>query len=98
MNISKENNNEQLTIAVSGRLDTTTSPELENEINSSVEGITELILDLKGLEYISSAGLRVILTAQKTMSKKGSMIIKNANDEVNSIFEITGFKDILTIQ
>ncbi len=98
MNINKSINNNQLTIALSGRLDTTTSPSLEMEIKSSIDEITQLVIDMKELDYISSAGLRVILSAQKQMNKKGSMIIKNVNDAIIEVFEVTGFIDILTIE
>lgn len=84
--------------AVSGRLDTMTAPQLENEISSSIEGIKELVLDFANLEYVSSAGLRVILAAQKAMNKQGSMKIINVCDDINEVFEITGFSDILTIE
>ena len=97
-NISKETNGSNLTIAISGRLDTTTAPELESELKGSLDGITTLIMDCKELEYISSAGLRVFLSAQKTMNKQGGMIVRNASDEVKEVFEVTGFSDILTIE
>ena len=98
LNISKETNGNNLTIALSGRLDTTTAPELESELKDSLDGIATLIMDCKELEYISSAGLRVFLSAKKTMNKQGSMIVRNASDEVKEIFEVTGFSDILTIE
>ena len=98
MTISKEKNNGTLIIAPEGRLDTVTAPELENEIKQSTEGVTELIFDLKGLEYISSAGLRVLLSAQKTMNAQGEMKVRNANETIMEIFEVTGFSDILTIE
>ena len=97
-NISKETNGNNLTIALSGRLDTTTAPELESELKGSLDGITTLIMDCKELEYISSAGLRVFLSAQKTMNKQGGMIVRNASDAVKEVFEVTGFSDILTIE
>lgn len=95
MNISKSLNDSVLTVSLEGRLDTTTSPMLESELNGSYEGITELILDFAALEYISSAGLRVILSAHKMT--KGMLKIINVNDSVREIFEITGFSDILNI-
>ncbi len=95
MNISKSLNDSVLTVSLEGRLDTTTSPMLESELNSSCEGITELILDFAALEYISSAGLRVILSAHKMT--KGMLKIINVNDSVREIFDITGFSDILNI-
>ncbi|MBR4342163.1 MAG: STAS domain-containing protein [Lachnospiraceae bacterium] len=99
LNIKKENNGaEKLCVALEGRLDTVTAPQLESEIKASLEGVTELTIDAKKLEYISSAGLRVLLSAQKIMSKQGSMKVKNVSEEVNEIFEVTGFSDILTIE
>ena len=97
MTIRKEQNGGALDIAPEGRLDTTTAPELE-AVLKNLEGVTELKFDLAGLEYISSAGLRVLLSAQKTMNKQGSMIILNTRPEIMDIFEITGFTDILNIQ
>ena len=97
MTIRKEQNGGALDIAPEGRLDTTTAPELEAELKN-LEGVTELKFDLAGLEYISSAGLRVLLSAQKIMNKQGSMTILNTRPEIMDIFEITGFTDILNIQ
>ena len=98
MEIIKNVNNDELTINLVGRLDTTTAPELENELKSSLENIKSLVLDLVDLDYISSAGLRVLLSAQKIMNAKGSMVIRNAKSEIMEVFEITGFTDILTIE
>ena len=98
MTINKNQDGSKLEIALEGRLDTMTAPSLEEEVKSSIEGIKELIFDLKDLVYVSSAGLRVLLSAQKTMNKQGSMTIKNANEEVMEIFEVTGFIDILNIE
>ena len=98
MEIIKNLDGSKLEIAVEGRLDTTTSPMLEKEIRDGVDGITELVFDFDRLEYISSAGLRVILTAQKIMNKQGEMKIKNVCEEIMEIFEITGFSDILSIE
>ena len=98
MNINKTENGESLTIILEGRLDTTTAPRLEAEMKTSLEGITKLELDFAGLEYLSSAGLRVILATQKVMNKQGKMIIYNVNDTIMEVFEVTGFVDILTIQ
>ena len=98
MEINKTTEDKTLTLSVSGRLDTTTAPQLESEINSSLDGIENLNIDFTQLEYISSAGLRVLLAAQKTMNKKGNMVVKNVNDVVMEVFEITGFVDILTIE
>ena len=98
MTIEKTVNGSELILKVVGRLDTTTAPELEGEINSSAEGINKLVLDFAELEYLSSAGLRVILQAQKMMNKQGEMIVKNVNETISEIFDITGFTDILTIE
>lgn len=88
----------ELTLTVSGRLDTTTAPQLEAELTDKTDGLTRLVFDFAGLEYLSSAGLRVLLQAQKTMNKQGEMVIKNVNETINEIFEITGFSDVLTIE
>ncbi len=98
MKINKTVNGTELNIALEGRLDTTTAPELETELKNSLEGITDLKLDLEKLEYISSAGLRVLLSAQKTMNKQGSMSLRHVGDVIMEIFEVTGFTDILTIE
>lgn len=98
MNITKIENGTSLLLELEGRLDTTTSKELEVEVNTSFEGKTEVVMDFSNLVYLSSAGLRVILMAQKRMNKQGSMKIKNINDTIREVFEITGFSDILTIE
>ena len=98
MNINKNLNGNQLTIALEGRLDTTTAPELEAELKMSLDNVNSLIFDLDKLDYISSAGLRVLLSAQKTMSKKRGMKITHVNEIVQEVFEVTGFADILTIE
>ena len=98
MTIDKKVNGAELTIALTGRLDTTTSPKLEAELRTSLDGIANLHLDFAGLEYLSSAGLRVILGAQKVMNKQGSMVIHNVNDTIAEVIDITGFSDILTIE
>ena len=98
MTINKERNNETLTLAIEGRLDTVTAPELEKVVAEETEGIKNLILDMNGLEYISSAGLRVLLAAQKKMNKQGSMTVVHVNETIMEIFEVTGFNDVLTIQ
>ncbi|MBQ9059931.1 MAG: STAS domain-containing protein [Firmicutes bacterium] len=98
MTIDKVQDGVKLTVKVSGRLDTTTAPELEDDLKASIEGIEELIMDLSELEYISSAGLRVLLSAQKVMNKQGSMTVTGAGSTIMEIFEVTGFTDILTIQ
>lgn len=97
MKIKKELNGTTLKVTVEGRIDTTTVPVAEAELRSSIGGITELVLDFGKLEYISSAGLRVILAMQKIMMRQGSMVIRNVNETVMEVFEVTGFSDILTI-
>lgn len=87
-----------LTMKVSGRLDTMTAPQLESEITGHLDGITELIMDFSDLEYISSAGLRVLLVTSKMMKGKGRFVIRNINETVREIFEVTGFLDILTVE
>lgn len=98
MQITNERNANSLTVFISGRVDTATAPELERFIEDNTDGVTELILDLKDMEYTSSAGLRVFLKAQKLMNVQGSMKVKNVQSDVMEIFEITGFSDILTIE
>ena len=98
MTITTSREGEKMQIVLEGRLDTTTAPQLEVELKRSISGITELIFDFAGLEYISSAGLRVLLAAQKVMNKQGSLTILNVNSVVMEVFEITGFVDILTIE
>ena len=98
MTIEKNPNGTELTVTVTGRLDTTTAPQLEAEFKQSINGIEKLVLDFANLEYLSSAGLRVLLAAQKVMNKQGEMVIRNVNETVNEIFEVTGFIDILTIE
>ena len=98
MTINKEKNNGILTLVIEGRLDTVTAPELEKVVNEETADVRELILDMKGLEYISSAGLRVLLAAQKKMNKQGSMKLKGVCDAVMEVFEMTGFADILVIE
>lgn len=98
MNITKNLDGKTLEIVLEGRLDTNTAPELEEELKASIDGIEELIFDIKDLDYISSAGLRVLLSAQKTMNKQGSMKITGVSDTIMEIFEVTGFTDILTIE
>ena len=97
MNIEIKRNTDETIIALVGRLDTTTAPVLDKTINSDIKDTTNLVLDLKGLEYISSAGLRVLLGAQKRMQKIGSMKVTNVCEAVMDVFEMTGFADILTI-
>lgn len=98
MTIDKQINGSELTLSLTGRLDTTTAPELEAVIKENITGVTNLVMDFAGLEYLSSAGLRVILSTQKTMNKQGEMVIRNVNETINEVFEITGFIDILTIE
>ena len=98
LNINKTAENGTLTIALEGRLDTVTAPALEQELRNSLEGVTELDFDLAKLEYISSAGLRVLLLAQKEMNFRGEMKVRRVNEIVSEIFEVTGFNDILTIE
>ena len=98
MNIEKKINNDAVTLVVSGRLDTQTAPELENVLDSTLTGVKELTFDMTNLEYVSSAGLRVILKAQKAMNAQGSMKLTGVNDSIMEVFDITGFLDILTIE
>ena len=84
-------------LTLDGRLDTTTAPALEKELKESLPGVSELTLDFAALEYISSAGLRVLLAAQKIMNRQGEMRIANVNEIVHEVFDVTGFSDILTI-
>ena len=98
MTIEKKINGESATLIVSGRLDTQTAPELENELDSVLADIKELTFDFANLEYVSSAGLRVILKAQKAMNAQGSMKLTGVNDSIMEVFDITGFLDILTIE
>lgn len=98
MVINRTNEGTKLTVSVEGRLDTTTAPELDKVLKESLSGIEVLIIDMVNLEYISSAGLRVLLSAQKIMNKQGEMIVRNVCDTISEIFEVTGFSDILTIE
>ena len=98
MTIEKVLNEQSAKLVVAGRLDTQTAPELEKEIDEVVSNVKELIFDMNGLEYVSSAGLRVILKAQKIMNTKGSMKLIGVNDSIMEVFDITGFLDILTIE
>ena len=98
MTIEKKINNEAATLIVSGRLDTQTAPELENELDTVLSGVKELTFDMTNLEYVSSAGLRVILKAQKAMNAQGSMKLTGVNDSIMEVFDITGFLDVLTIE
>ena len=98
MNLIKNVDGTHLSIALEGRLDTTTAPQLEAELKASLPGITQLDFDFQALEYLSSAGLRVILSAQKTMNRQGNMVLRHVNETIMEVFEITGFVDILTIE
>ena len=98
MRINKTQNAGNMHIALEGRIDTTTAPELEAELKASLDGVTELVFDMEKLDYISSAGLRVLLSAQKVMMKQGEMKLIHVNETVMEIFEVTGFSDILTIE
>ena len=98
MTITKNQDGGKLTVALEGRLDTSTSPQLEAELRSAVNGVTELVIDLQNLDYISSAGLRVLLAAQKVMNRQGGMKVTNVKPEIMEIFEVTGFVDILKIE
>ncbi len=98
MEIEKTLNGSELTLKVIGRLDTVTAPELETCLKESLDGVANLVMDFAALDYISSAGLRVVLQAQKTMNKQGDMIVKNVNETINEVFEMTGFVDILNIE
>lgn len=97
MTIEKQMNGSEMTVILAGRLDTTTAPDLDAQLKD-MTGITHLVLDFEALEYLSSAGLRVLLSAQKTMSKQGDMVIRHVNETIAEIFEVTGFSDILTIE
>lgn len=98
MTIDKKQTGTELTVALRGRLDTTTAPQLEMELQNSLQGVESLIFDFSALEYISSAGLRVLLYAQKVMNRQGKMVVRGANDMIREVFDITGFVDILTIE
>ena len=98
MEIIKNKNGASFDVSLVGRLDTTTAPALESVVTGELGGISELIFDFEKLEYISSAGLRVLLAAQKTMNKQGRMVICNVNSDIMEVFDITGFSDILTIE
>ena len=98
MNITKKQNGTALEIALEGRLDTTTAPDLEKELKESINGVTALTLNLEKLDYVSSAGLRVMLSAHKAMRSQGAMKVTNVNEVVREVFDVTGFSDILDIE
>ena len=98
LSIQKERSNNQLTLNLEGRLDSNSAPELDSELRADLDGVKRLVLNLSELIYLSSAGLRVILSAQKQMNKQGEMIVTGANETIMEIFMVTGFADILTFQ
>ena len=98
MKIELSKTDSKLTLSLLGRLDTSSAPELETTLKTSLDGVKELVFDFAGLEYISSAGLRVLLSAQKTMNQQGSMKVNHVNETIMEIFEVTGFSDILTVE
>ena len=98
LNIEKKKEGSKLELVLAGRLDTTTAPEMEKELKASLDGVDELVFDMASLEYISSAGLRVLLSAQKIMNKQGTMKVLHVNETIMEIFEVTGFSDILAIE
>ncbi len=98
MDIKMNSASETLTLEIKGRIDTKSAPQLEEIIGSSLDGVRLLVMDFEGVEYVSSAGLRVLLIAQKTMNRQGDMKVRNVNPDIMEIFEVTGFSDILTIE
>ncbi len=98
MDIQVRREDTELTVALAGRLDTTTAPDLEAVLKQELEGITRLVLELKDLDYMSSAGLRVLLAAQKVMNRQGEMIVRDVNETIMEIFDVTGFSDFLSIE
>ena len=98
LNITKSGEGEKLTYTLEGRLDTTTAPQLEAEVNGKLDGVKTLIFDFQNLAYVSSAGLRILFMAQKIMNKQGKMIVRNANADIKDIFTVTGFSNILTLE
>lgn len=98
MTIGKQLEGNVLEVCLQGRLDTTTAPQLEAELKQSLDGVTRLVLDMKDLVYLSSAGLRVVLSAQKQMNRQGEMVVRHVNETIMDVFELTGFVDILTIE
>ena len=98
MKVTLDKNGSTLKVSVSGRLDTTTAPELEKTLGSQLEGIESLTLDFAELAYISSAGLRVLLALQKIMNRQGQMVVTHVNDNIMEVFDVTGFVDMLTIR
>ena len=98
MTIEKILDGKKMTLLLEGRLDTTTTPQLEADLKTDLNGVEELLMDFEKLEYLSSAGLRVLLSAQKTMNKQGKMAICHVNETIRDVFEVTGFSEILTIE
>lgn len=98
MEINKTKNGSSLNVAAEGRIDTVTAPEFESDVKAELNGVTALTLDFEKVNYISSAGLRVLLSLQKIMNKQGTMTVKNVNETVNDIFEVTGFSEILNVE
>ena len=98
MELKKVYDGSKLTVLLTGKLDTESAPKLNAELAASLGGITELVLDMTGLSYISSAGLRTLLSAQKMMSRQGSMILRGVRDSIRDVFRITGFLDLLTLE
>ena len=98
MNIKKKKSGSTLTVIISGRIDTTTAPEVDSSINASLDGVQSLILDFTGVNYVSSAGLRVLLALQQKMMSRDGMKLVGVNDDVNDVFEVTGFDEILTYE
>ncbi|MBE6994750.1 MAG: STAS domain-containing protein [Ruminococcaceae bacterium] len=98
LNITKNQTGSALTVALEGRLDTNTAPQLADELKDALAGVTALTLDMEALQYVSSAGLRVLLSTQKTMMKQGEMKLVHVGETVMEVFELTGFSDILTIE
>ncbi|MCD8337091.1 MAG: STAS domain-containing protein [Lachnospiraceae bacterium] len=98
MKIETVKDGRTMTVKLEGRLDTTTAPSLETELRRKIDGVEKLTLDFSSLEYLSSAGLRVLLAAQKVMNRQGSMVIRGVNETIQDIFDVTGFSDILTIE
>ena len=98
LNIKSGKNGSEMTITLGGRLDTNTSPQLEELVDTSLDGVEKLVFDMADLEYISSAGLRVLLAALQIMEDQGEMVLRNVREEIMDVFEITGFIDDLTIE
>ena len=98
INITKDLQDKKLVIGLEGKLDTITAPDFEKAVKENIEGVEELVFDQEKLEYITSAGLRVLLSAQKTMNEQGTMTVINVNEDINDVFEVTGFADFLNIE